>query len=845
MKIKALASLVLALAISGLASAGEPAGKLRAARGDSPDFLHDVMPLLSKRGCNAVACHGTQRGKGGFKLSMFGADPAADYEALVKADGGRRVNKVEPLASLFLLKAAGSIPHPPKRKLPAGSVEYNLLAAWVAQGAPLSRENDPALVSLAVSPAERILAKGETCKLTATAIFADGSKKDVTGTSLYSSSDAGVAAVDENGLVKAGGCGQSVIIVSYLRQPATARILVPQPLPMPFPQVAASGKIDELVLSKLKILGIPPSELCLEHEFLRRVYLDVTGTLPTVEQARVYMADQDSQKRGKLIDRLLSSEEFADYWAMKWSDLFRIKSEFPVNLWPNAVQAYHRWVRMSIAGNKPYDQFARELVTATGSNFRDPPANFYRGFLKKDPQNLAEVTALTFMGARIGCARCHGHPTENWTRNDNLGLAAFFSQLKYKTTMEWKEEIVFVDPSQTLHDPRTGELIPPKFLGGATPELGKEQDARAKFAEWLTSPENPWFARNIVNRTWFWLLGRGIVHEVDDLRPTNPPENPLLLDYLAKELVDHKFDLKHVYRLILNSRTYQLSARTNQWNRADVAHFSHYYVKRLGAETLLDAIGQVTGTWDTYRSIIPEPFVVMPAGFRATHLADGSISLPFLELFGRPPRDTAYESDRDLELYLRQTLHLLNSSDVQNKINASPRLAGLLKDAPEDSKIVEALYWATVARPPTGEEMGKILAYFAEADKIVPESVATDQAVAAEALAKIRSELPKANAEFEAATREAKKAAAAVGKAKTPEDKTAAGKAAAEKRKLAASAKAHRDKCAAGEKPAVARLAEANKSLDAAKTAARQRRVQAIQDTLWALLNTKEFVFNH
>jgi hypothetical protein len=323
-------------------------------------------------------------------------------------------------------------------------------------------------------------------------------------------------------------------------------------------------------------------------------------------------------------------------------------------------------------------------------------------------------------------------------------------------------------------------------------ELEGEQDARAKFAEWLTSPENPWFARNIVNRTWFWLLGRGIVHEPDDLRPTNPPENPRLLDYLAEELVSRKHDLKHIYRLILNSQTYQLSSKANQWNRSDVAHFSHYYVKRLGAETLLDAIEQVTERWDTYRSIIPEPYVVMPAGFRATHLADGSISLPFLELFGRPPRDTAYESDRDLDLYLRQTLHMLNSSDIQNKISSSPRLARLAKDLADQSKIVEEIYLATVSRLPTEEEKDKIAAYVSGAVKDVPEKVPAEQKAAAEALAKAR-----------------------------------------------------RDKAPAAEKAANARLAEANKRLDAAKAAARQSREQAFQDLLWALLNTKEFVFNH
>jgi hypothetical protein len=829
--------------------AGDPSPKARIAanapRTSGPDFLNDVMPLISRLGCNAVACHGAKKGRGGFNLSMFGADPQSDYEALTKTDGGRRVNKVEPLESLFLLKATGSIPHGGKQPLVLGSRQYGVLAAWVARGAPLSHALAPKLVSLELRPPERILETGQTQQLAATAVFSDGSRKDVTGLARFESSDRSVSSVDENGKVQANGYGQAAIVVSYLRQAAVVRILAPQPLGAPFPRLAANNKVDELVYAKWKALGIPPAPLSTDQEFLRRVYLDVTGTLPRAAEARAYLADRDPQKRRKLIDRLLDSEEFADYWAMKWGDLFRMKSEFPNTLWPNAVQAYHRWVRVSIAHNKPYDQFARELLTATGSNFRAPPANFFRAFLKKDPQNVAEAAALTFMGVRIGCARCHGHPTENWTSEDNLGLAAFFAQLKYKSTMEWKEEIVYIDAKQALRHPRTSEIVKPKFLGGQPLELNAGEDARAKFAAWLTSPDNPWFARNMVNRIWFWLLGRGIVHEPDDLRPTNPPENPQLLDYLAGELVGHKYALKHVYRLVLNSRTYQLSAQTSRWNRNDVAHFSHYYVKRLGAETLLDAVSAVTGKWDTYASIIPEPFVILPPAFRATHLADGSVGLPFLELFGRPPRDTAFESERDLQLYLRQTLHLLNSSDVQNKLSASPRLAQLVKDLPDDSRIVDELYLATLSRFPTEQERAKMIEYASSAGRVSADRAPAGQQAAAAALAKVRRQRAKANADVEAAARALKQAEAAIAEAEDADARADAVQAAAVKRKQAVAARANRDRLPAAEKAALARLAEANKRLDAAKAAAKLRKNQALQDVLWALLNTKEFVFNH
>ncbi len=674
-------------------------------------FQTDVAPLLNRLGCNATKCHGAASGKGGLQLSMFAADPALDYMALAKAAAGRRVNKVEPAQSLVLLKPTMSVAHEGGKIFEQDSAEYNLLARWIADGTPERDENAATLVSIRVAPEEQTLQPGGAQQLQVTAAFSDGSERDVTAVATYASSDEAVAAVDQKGNVTAAGGGQAVVVVSHARQFAVARFIVPQPLTAPFPEFPPNNKIDELVLTQLQRLGIPPSELCSDEVFLRRVYLDTIGTLPAAEQARAFLADTDPQKRSKLIDRLLASREFADFWALKWGDLMRIKSEYPSNLWPNAVQAYHHWIRDSIAHNKPYNQFARELITASGSNFRVPPANFYRAFLKREPQSLAEVTALIFMGARVGCARCHAHPQESWSLDDNLGLAAFFAQVRYKTSTEWKEEFVLVNPRQTLRHPRSGDVVPPKFLDGDLCEVEGQTDLRVAFADWLTAPDNPWFARNIVNRIWFWLLGRGIVHEPDDLRSTNPPSNPALLEHLEQELVRNNYDLKQIYRQILNSRTYQLSAKANPANQSDTRHFSHYYVKRLGAETLLDAIGQVTERWDTYRSNIPEPFVVLPTGFRATHLADGSIDLPFLQMFGRPPRDTAFESARDLELSMRQTLHLLNSSDVQNKINASPRLRQLMTEMPDDERVIEELFLITVSRFPTPQEKAKILSY--------------------------------------------------------------------------------------------------------------------------------------
>jgi len=828
MKATAISFLVLAFVVPSLASAQDAASEK-----PSIYFTSDVKPLLDRYGCNQSKCHAAAKGKGGFKLSMFGAEPDVDYTALAKLVAGRRVNRIEPTKSLFLLKATASINHGGGKKIEVGSPDYKTLASWVAQGMPYRDESAPELLAIKVTPEEQLLEKGKTQQLQVKAVFSDGTEKDATGGAVYSSAAEEVAIADAGGKVTAAGFGQATIVVSYMRRFDAMRIIVPQPLPSPFPEVKPNNKIDELVLAKLKVLGIPPSDLCSDEEFLRRVCLDTIGTLPTPDEVRAYLADADPQKRSKLIDHLLGCEQFADFWALKWGDLFRIRSEYPSNLWPNAVQAYHRWVRDSIAKNKPYDQFATELLTSSGSNFRFPAANYYRAFLKREPQNLAEITALVFMGARIGCARCHAHPDENWSLDDNVGLAAFFAQMRYKTSREWKEEIVYINPRQTMRHPRTNEVAQPKFLDGDVAELQTEKDYRVTFAEWLTSPDNSWFAKNIVNRTWFWLLGKGIIHEPDDVRPTNPPSNLELLKHLESELVSHNYDLKHIYRLILNSRTYQLSSRSNEWNANDTTHFSHYYVKRLGAETLLDAIGQITERWDTYRSTVPEPFVVLPAGFRATHLADGSIDLPFLQMFGRPPRDTAFESARDLELSMRQTLHLLNSSDVQNKINASPRLRRFYTDKKTDEEIIEELYLLTLSRFPTEQEVKNVTDYLSGAGKPIPEAVQAGHKAAAEALAKVKGELQKANAEYEAAEKAAKEAEAA------------GAKDAADKRKLANDAKAKRGKLAADEKTAIAKLAEATRKVDAAKAALKPRRDQAFQDLLWSLLNTKKFLFNH
>jgi hypothetical protein len=678
-------------------------------------FAEDVMPLVNRLGCNTVACHAAAKGKGGLRLSMFGADPRFDYDAIVRMAKGRRIDRLQPARSLFLQKAVGELSHGGGKRLDVASPEYGILLAWLNDGAGMVDPSRPRVVSVRIVPEEQALEKGRSAALKAMAVFSDGSQKDVTRLAVFRSADVQVAPVDAGGNVKAEGTGQAAIVATYLRRSGVARIVVPQKLSVAFPEIAPNNKVDELVFAHLKKLGLPPSGVCSDEVFVRRVCLDLVGALPAPAEVRAFLDDKAPDKRVKLIDRLMAREDFADCWALKWGDLLRIKSEFPVRIWPKAAHTYYRWVRQSLLDNKPYDQFVRELVTASGSNFRCGNVNFFRANPIKDPQTIAESAALIFMGVRMGCARCHGHPTEDWTLDDNLGLAAFFGKVAFKPTQEWKEEIVYVNRKAALRHPQTKELVKPKYLGGESLEVAERDDPREKFADWLIRPENPYFARNIVNRAWFWFLGRGIVHEPDDLRPTNLPSNPELLAMLEKDFVANKYDLRHLFRLILSSKTYQLSSAPNEWNKDDAVHFSHFQIRRLTAEQLLDAIGQVTETSEPFASPIPEPYTQLPKGYRAVQLYDGDITAPFLELFGRAPRDTPYECERNLHTSLRQALHVINSDHVQNRIYSSPRLQRWFKDKKSDEDILDELYMIALCRAPKPEEKQKLLEFISQA----------------------------------------------------------------------------------------------------------------------------------
>ena len=473
----------------------------------------------------------------------------------------------------------------------------------------------------------------------------------------------------------------------------------------------ARSRLDALVMPTLQKKGILPAILCSDEVFIRRVYLDVIGTLPEPEEVREFLQSTNPRKRAALIHTLLKRDEFADYWALKWCDILRVKAEFPINLWPNAVQAYHRWIHDCLRDNMPYDQFARELLTSSGSNFRVPQVNFYRAIQGQEPSAIAAAVALTFMGVRI----------ENWPEERRAGMEAFFSRVAYKQTAEWKEEIVYLDPNQT-------EPLNAVFPDGKTVRIQPGEDPRVVFADWLITPDNPWFARNIVNRIWAWLLDRGIIHEPDDIRPDNPPVHPQVLEYLERELVKSDYDLQHIFGLILNSGTYQQSAIPRS-DRPDVeALFACCPVRRLDAEVLIDALCWISGTKESYSSPIPEPFTFIPEENRSIELADGSITSQFLEMFGRPSRDTGLVSERNNNPTDAQRLHMLNSSHVQDKIERSQRLNELIKTAKGNKQtMIAGIYLNILSRFPAPNEMTAAEQYF-DSKGINSKQAATDVA---------------------------------------------------------------------------------------------------------------------
>ena len=657
-------------------------------------FANDVMPLFAKLGCNSAGCHGKASGQNGFKLSVFGFDPDADYAALVKEARGRRIFPSAPEQSLLLLKPTGKIAHGGGRRIDPDSADYLLLREWIKQGAPIGESGAPRTESLRVSPAERILGLYAEQQILATAIFSDGSERDVTSAAGYTSNAGQVAEVDPRGRVRTGSSpGEAAITVRYMGHIAAVRFQVPRPdAPKPYPALPANNKIDELVWAKLKTMGILPSELADDAVFLRRVYLDVLGTLPRLDEVRSFLADANPAKRAKWIDKILDRPEYADYWAQKWADVLLVNHD---KLGDRGSFEMHRWLRLQFARNRPYDQWVRELISASGPASQVGPVNFFRA--SATPEEMTRAVSQAFLGIRLECAQCHHHPFEKWAQDDFYGLAGYFSGMQRKK-LPGDDEMVFHSGNRAIKMPMTERAVTVRPPGGPTLAASGEGDPRRNLADWMTKPENPWFARLVVNRLWKHYLGRGLVEPEDDLRSTNPATNEPLLDHLARTLVKNKYDLKAVTRLILQSRVYQLSSVPNATNKDDEQYGSHYRVKRLPAEVLLDAICAVTES--------PEAFPGRPRGTRAIELWDNRAPSYFLDIFGRSERLSPCECGRSSEPTMAQCLHLMNAPEIERKLaDSTGRIARLIEQKKSEGQIVEELCLTALGRLPGEKEI--------------------------------------------------------------------------------------------------------------------------------------------
>ncbi len=676
-------------------------------------FINDVMPVLSKAGCNSGGCHAKPDGQNGFKLSVFAYDPKSDYQHIVKADRGRRIFPAAPEESLILKKPTLGIEHEGGQRFEVGSESYKTILKWIMQGMPFSQTNDPTLVDTKVFPPERRYRKGDTQPLLVQAYYSDGRIQDVTDLAEFASNDKEMAKVDERGVVKVGSLsGEGVVLARFMGLVDISRITVPAVKVLPdslYTTLPANNEIDRLVYARLKKLGLATSDGCTDSEFLRRASLDAIGTLPTPEQAREFLADTSSDKRNKLIDWLLKQPAYADHWAVKWGDLIRGN---PSRVGVKPVYLLDLWLRETFRHNKPYDQFVRELLTAQGSTHRYGPAALFRD--KREPADAGAFVSQIFLGVRIECAKCHHHPNEKWGQSDYYQLAAYFAEVKHKgqgisAPISGEAEFIWHAPGGEVKHPVTGEVMKPKPPGGSPAQIEPGCDPRAVLVDWMTSTNNPFFARAIVNRVWAQFFGRGIVDPVDDFRASNPPTNEPLLDWLAQDFVDHGYDLKHLMRTIMQSRVYQLSSIPNEHNLADTKNFSRAYRRRLPAEVLLDAVCSVTGTSDSFQGL--------PPGTRALETWNHKLESEFMDAFGRPNSSAECPCERDTKPSVVQALHMMNSNKLQSKIASAEGRAKKLADSKlSEKEIVTELYLAACNRFPVEEEVRLALPAFSAKD---------------------------------------------------------------------------------------------------------------------------------
>jgi len=670
-------------------------------------FVKDVMPVFTKAGCNTGGCHGSSRGKDGFRLSLFGYDPDGDHFRLTRETIARRINLEVPEESLVLEKATNRVPHTGGERFKAGTDFYNVILAWLKAGAPKDPANVATVDRLEIHPRQSVLeGTGATQQLTVRAFYSDGTDRDVTALTAFMSNNDVAVKVGEDGKAAAGVRGEAFITARFEAHATGVQVLsIPKNLNFTWPAVAEHNYIDGLVHAKLKKLRLTPSAVSADATFLRRVYLDITGTLPSADDVRKFLTDTAPAKRTAVIDDLLSRKEFVDLWVMKWAELLQIRSaDQQLQMSTKSALQYFEWLEDQIARNIPVDAMVKTLLTATGPSFEAPAANFYK--VERDTLKLSENVAQAFMGVRVQCAQCHNHPFDRWTMNDYYSFAAFFAHVGRKAGEDPRETIVFNNASGSVKHPVGGKDMAPKFLGGAQPVVPKGGDRRHILADWLASPDNPYFARNLANIIWAHFFGKGIVDPVDDVRVSNPASNPELLEALAAQLTDYRYDFKKLVRDICRSRTYQLSPVANETNGADEQNFARAGIRRIRAEILLDALSHVTASSEKIRGL--------PQGARAVAIADGRTSTYFLTTFGRATRETPCSCEVKMEPNLSQALHLLNGDAVNAKVVNGGLVKKWLKTGRSREEIIEELYLRTLNRFPTATESEKILAFFTE-----------------------------------------------------------------------------------------------------------------------------------
>ncbi|MFV2067714.1 MAG: DUF1549 domain-containing protein [Pirellulales bacterium] len=704
-------------------------------------FRQDIMPIFLKSGCNTGSCHGAARGKDGFRLSLFGFDPQGDYHRITREWSGRRIDLALPEQCLLLEKATGKVAHTGGERFSSQSEYRATLLRWLQAGAPNDPGTVPAVTSIEIYPRGAVLnGPGATQRVMVRALYADGTDRDVTSLAYFRSGNDNAATISQQGIVTAGARGEAFIMARFdTHTVGTHFIVLPKDLDFEWEPIEEANEIDALIHAKLRKLRIRPSELCSDEEFLRRVTLDITGQLPTPDEVASFLATADpkgplhddtkgppqpedggvpsnlgagSNKREALVDRLLQRKESVELWAMKWPELLQIRTT--QNVTTKSMLLYYNWLQGQIANDVPIDRMVRDLLASKGGTFANPATNYYQN--ETDTIKTTENVAQVFLGMRIQCTQCHNHPFDRWTMNDYYSFAAFFAQVGRKRGEDPREQIIFNRGSGEVRHPVDNRVMPPKFLGGDVPEL-KGRDRRKVLADWLASPENPFFARNLANMVWAHFFGRGIVDQVDDVRVSNPPVNPELLDMLAQRFVDYKFDFKKLVRDICTSRTYQLSTQTNPTNQGDRVNFSHATLRRLRAEVLLDIISQVTGTRNKFRGL--------PLGARAVQISDGNTSNYFLSTFGRAKRQSVCSCEVVTEPNLSQALHLLNGDTVNKKIVAGKVVEGLLKEGKKPAEVFDALYVRCLTRKPNAKELTALTA-IVDADPEQPQQALED-----------------------------------------------------------------------------------------------------------------------